>query len=370
MASTASGATTRGERAEQLPLDREVLRRGLDHDAAGREILERGAPLDAVDALPRRRVGIVQHARAGPRRAPRRRCRRPSSRRRRSRAASGRGPWPRRVRSCRARGDGAVQPGDDRDLRRLPRRDPAARLLLAALGRRRARTGAPPARPRRRARTSSTTSRRCSRPPTRCGGAAAPRSARRTTSRPPWTPTGASSGNARASTASPSSGARADRRLRLPRPGARRAISRAAGHAVRGTTRDPARGAAIAAAGAEPYVGDPDRIATLMEALAGRDDPVLADGHGDRRRRARRRAARRPPADAVGEARRHAGARRRPRGGRAARARACWHAAARSRSAAHATWRIPLELLETDPADHERWRARRAAPRSPRLLGG
>jgi uncharacterized protein YbjT (DUF2867 family) len=43
----------------------------------------------------------------------------------------------------------------------------------------------------------------------------------------------------------------------------------AAGHAVRGTTRDPARTAAIAAAGAEPYVGDPDRIATLMDALAG-----------------------------------------------------------------------------------------------------
>ena len=43
----------------------------------------------------------------------------------------------------------------------------------------------------------------------------------------------------------------------------------AAGNAVRGTTRDPARVEAIAAAGAEPYVGDPDRIATLMEAIAG-----------------------------------------------------------------------------------------------------
>jgi uncharacterized protein YbjT (DUF2867 family) len=43
----------------------------------------------------------------------------------------------------------------------------------------------------------------------------------------------------------------------------------AAGHAVRGTTRDPARTAAIAAAGAEPYVGDPDRIGTLMGALGG-----------------------------------------------------------------------------------------------------
>jgi uncharacterized protein YbjT (DUF2867 family) len=42
----------------------------------------------------------------------------------------------------------------------------------------------------------------------------------------------------------------------------------AAGHAVRGTTRDPARAAAIAEAGAEPYVGDPDRIGTLMGALA------------------------------------------------------------------------------------------------------
>ena len=42
-----------------------------------------------------------------------------------------------------------------------------------------------------------------------------------------------------------------------------------AGHAVRGTTRDPAKLAAIAATGAEPYVGDPDRIATLMDALAG-----------------------------------------------------------------------------------------------------
>ena len=43
----------------------------------------------------------------------------------------------------------------------------------------------------------------------------------------------------------------------------------AAGHAVRGTTRSDDRTAAIADAGAEPYVGDPDRIGTLMGALAG-----------------------------------------------------------------------------------------------------
>jgi NAD(P)-dependent dehydrogenase (short-subunit alcohol dehydrogenase family) len=51
-----------------------------------------------------------------------------------------------------------------------------------------------------------------------------------------------------------------------------RALARelaAAGHAVRGTTRDAARAGEIAAAGAEPYVGDPDRIGTLMGALAG-----------------------------------------------------------------------------------------------------
>jgi len=51
-----------------------------------------------------------------------------------------------------------------------------------------------------------------------------------------------------------------------------RALARelvAAGHAVRGTSRDAANTPAIAAAGAEPYVGDPDRIGTLMDALAG-----------------------------------------------------------------------------------------------------
>ena len=43
----------------------------------------------------------------------------------------------------------------------------------------------------------------------------------------------------------------------------------AAGHAVRGTSRDPRRTPDIEAAGAEAYVGDPDRIATLMDALTG-----------------------------------------------------------------------------------------------------
>jgi uncharacterized protein YbjT (DUF2867 family) len=43
----------------------------------------------------------------------------------------------------------------------------------------------------------------------------------------------------------------------------------AAGHAVRGSSRDPRRELAIREAGAEAYIGDPDRIATLMEGLYG-----------------------------------------------------------------------------------------------------
>lgn len=43
---------------------------------------------------------------------------------------------------------------------------------------------------------------------------------------------------------------------------------RAAGHAVRGTTRDPDRGPEIEAAGAEPFVGDPNIVGTLAPALA------------------------------------------------------------------------------------------------------
>jgi nucleoside-diphosphate-sugar epimerase len=40
------------------------------------------------------------------------------------------------------------------------------------------------------------------------------------------------------------------------------------GHAVRGTTRDPARTPELERAGVEPFVGDPDRVATLVPAFA------------------------------------------------------------------------------------------------------
>ena len=42
-----------------------------------------------------------------------------------------------------------------------------------------------------------------------------------------------------------------------------------AGHAVRGTTRDPARTGPIEAAGAEGVVADPDRLGTLLPLMAG-----------------------------------------------------------------------------------------------------
>lgn len=44
---------------------------------------------------------------------------------------------------------------------------------------------------------------------------------------------------------------------------------RARGHAVRGTTRAAARRPAIEAAGAESWVGDPDRVGTISQALDG-----------------------------------------------------------------------------------------------------
>lgn len=43
---------------------------------------------------------------------------------------------------------------------------------------------------------------------------------------------------------------------------------RASGHAVRGTTRDSARSAVLEDAGIEPFVGDPDRVATIAPAFA------------------------------------------------------------------------------------------------------
>jgi hypothetical protein len=127
---------------------------------------------------------------------------------------------------------------------------------------------------------------------------------------------------------------------------------RAAGHAVRGTTRDPAHAAAIAEAGAEPYVGDPDRIATLMDALHGVTivcwlmgtipDPDL---HAGRLRMFWEKLVDTPVRGVVYEGQ--------------------GESIARTGSD---TWQIPLEVLDGDPLDHERWLAD-ASGAVARLLG-
>jgi hypothetical protein len=129
---------------------------------------------------------------------------------------------------------------------------------------------------------------------------------------------------------------------------------RAAGHAVRGTTRG-AHVAEIAAAGAEPYVGDPDRIATLMDALHGVTivcwlTGTIADGdlHSGRLRMLWEKLVDTPVRGVVYEG-------MLPEGETIARA-------------SSATWQIPLEVLDGDPL-REAW-VEDAVAAVDRLLGG
>jgi uncharacterized protein YbjT (DUF2867 family) len=129
----------------------------------------------------------------------------------------------------------------------------------------------------------------------------------------------------------------------------------AAGHAVRGTTRDEASADAIRAAGAEPYVGDPDRIGTLMDALAGvtvvcwlMGTVPVPELHEGRLRMLWEKLVDTPVRGVVYE-----GAL--PQGEQVART-------------ASETWQIPLAILDADPLDHEAWlQAARGAV--DRLLG-
>jgi uncharacterized protein YbjT (DUF2867 family) len=139
------------------------------------------------------------------------------------------------------------------------------------------------------------------------------------------------------------------------------------GHAVRGTTRDPAKTAAIAAAGAEPYVGDPDRIATLMEGIAGvtvvawllgsasGDAERVLALHDGRLRMLFEKLVDTPVRGVVYEAAGSAGDVALIRGEAVARV-------------AHETWRIPLEYLRADPMQEEAWVAAGRTAVS-RLLG-
>jgi nucleoside-diphosphate-sugar epimerase len=131
---------------------------------------------------------------------------------------------------------------------------------------------------------------------------------------------------------------------------------RAAGHAVRGTTRDPANADAIAAVGTEPYVADPDRIATLMDGLAGvtivcwlmgtatGDPERVAALHDGRLRMLWEKLVDTPVRGVVHEAAGPLPPDVLARGREVAQA-------------AHETWRIPLALLDAEPARHDAWLA-------------
>ncbi len=128
----------------------------------------------------------------------------------------------------------------------------------------------------------------------------------------------------------------------------------AAGHAVRGTTRDPARVAEIEAAGAEGVVADPDRLGTLLPSIEGisvicwllagatGEPEAVAALHGPRLRSLLERLVDAPVRGFVYEA---AGS---------VDAAAFDEGAAIVRSA-NETFRIPVEILSADPADRARW---------------
>jgi prephenate dehydrogenase len=122
------------------------------------------------------------------------------------------------------------------------------------------------------------------------------------------------------------------------------AALRADGHAVRGTTRDAGRLAEIEAAGAEGAVADPDRLGTVMAQLAGVTAVcwLMASAGGEvngpRLETFVERLVDTPVRGIVYEG-----------AGGAAGAAAVRAAAER--------WRMPAEVVDADPADHDAWLA-------------
>jgi hypothetical protein len=127
---------------------------------------------------------------------------------------------------------------------------------------------------------------------------------------------------------------------------------RDAGHAVRGTTREPARVGAIEAAGAEAAVADPDRLATIVPQLAGvsvmcwllgtaRDGAEL---HGARLQTLMERLVDSPVRGLAYEAAGTVDGDLLAGGAEIVRR-------------ASAVWHIPVEVVEEDPASHESWLA-------------
>jgi uncharacterized protein YbjT (DUF2867 family) len=123
-----------------------------------------------------------------------------------------------------------------------------------------------------------------------------------------------------------------------------------AGHAVRGTSRSPDRIGELEKTGIEGAVADPDRLGTLISALAGvtvvcwlmgsaEDSP---DVHGIRLRSLMEHLVDTPVRGLVYEA---AGT---------VDAVLLSEGASIVREASH-TWHIPVEIVDTDPAAREAW---------------
>jgi putative NADH-flavin reductase len=119
------------------------------------------------------------------------------------------------------------------------------------------------------------------------------------------------------------------------------------GHAVRGTTRDAARLASIEAAGADAVTADPDRLATMMAAIEGVSVVCWLMGtahdgaeqlHGPRLESMLEHIVDTHVRGFVYET----GALERAEG-----------TAVALRAAA--TYNMPVELLTTDPAQHDEW---------------
>ena len=134
------------------------------------------------------------------------------------------------------------------------------------------------------------------------------------------------------------------------RGGSLGAALRAAGHAVRGTSRSTERLPDLETAGIESVVADPDRLGTLVPALAGvtvvcwlmgsaTDSP---DVHGPRLRSLMEHLVDTPVRGLVYEA---AGA---------ADAALLAEGVSIVREASR-TWHIPVEIVDTDPAANEAW---------------
>jgi uncharacterized protein YbjT (DUF2867 family) len=128
----------------------------------------------------------------------------------------------------------------------------------------------------------------------------------------------------------------------------------AAGHAVRGTTRDPAHVADIEAAGAEAVVADPDRLGTLLPSIEGisvicwllagatGEPAAVAALHGPRLRSLLERLVDAPVRGLVYEAAGSVDA-------------AALHEGTAIVRSANETFHIPVEILSADPADHAAW---------------